>query len=88
MNKKKRLSVQAVYCLSNLLLDYLDELDASTDMMRTYKDSLTGICEELNNIPYDTGIVQRGTHFQELSNKINTLIRKNGELTMATGHKI
>lgn len=79
MNKKKKVQAQLMYCLCSLLLECLDELRATTPRMVKFKSDLINFCEELNNEIADTDIIQRGTYFQELSSKINTLIRKNYE---------
>jgi len=79
MNKSKRMKAQLMYCLCSLLLECLDELNPTTDRMRKFQSDLIGFCEELNNEVADTNMIQRSTYFQELSNKINTLIRKNYE---------
>jgi hypothetical protein len=47
--------------------------------MLKFRDDLIGFCEELNNDVADTNEIQRGTYFQEISNKINTIIRRNYE---------
>jgi len=47
--------------------------------MLKFRDDLIGFCEELNNEVADTNVIQRGTYFQELSKKIDTIIRKSYE---------
>ena len=79
MNKKKKVKAQLMYCLCSLLLECLDELKPTSSRMLKFRSDLIGFCEELNNEIADTDIIQRGTYFQELSNKINTLIRKSYE---------
>lgn len=79
MNKKKKVRAKLMYCLCSLLLECLDELKPTTPRMLKFRDDLVGFCEELNNEVAETNIIQRGTHFQELSNKINTLMRKSYE---------
>jgi len=79
MNKKNKVQAQLMYCLCSLLLECLDELKPTAPRMIKFKEDLTGFCEELNNNVSHTGIVQSSTHFQGLSNKINTLIRKSYE---------
>lgn len=68
-----------MYCLCTLLLECLDELKPTSSKMLKFRDDLIGFCEELNNKVADTNVIQRGTYFQELSKKIDTLIRKNYE---------
>jgi len=79
MNKRKKVKAQLMYCLCSLLLECLDELKSTTQRMLKFRDDLIGFCEELNNEVADTNVIQRGTYFQELSKKIDTLIRKNYE---------
>ena len=77
MNKKNKIQAQLMYCLCSLLLECLDELKPTSQRMLKFREDLIGFCEELNNEVNDTDVIKRGTYLQELSNKINTLIRKN-----------
>ena len=79
MNKRKKVKAQLMYCLFTLLLECLDELKPTSSKMLKFRHDLIGFCEELNNEVADTNVIQRGTYFQELSKKIDTLIRKNYE---------
>ena len=77
MNKGNKVQMQVMYCLCNLLLESLDRLKPTSELMILFRGNLIGMCEEINNASADTDIVYKDTHFQEMSNKINTLIRKN-----------
>jgi hypothetical protein len=44
--------------------------------MVKYKSDLIGLCEELNNNVADTYTIQKSTYFHELTNKIDTILRK------------
>ena len=66
-----------LYCLSQLLLECLDELKPTTANMVKYKTDLTALCEELNNITANSETVLKSTYFNEISNKVDTVIRKN-----------
>ena len=59
-----------------LLLENLDELKVTTPRMLKLKNDLTEFCEILNNECANTYTIQKTTYFQELTNKINTLMRK------------
>lgn len=65
--------------LSQLLLENLDELEADTPIMKQYKVDLTSFCEELTNVLAQTTTVQKTTYFQEITNKVDTILRKNFE---------
>ena len=75
--KAKNINMHKLYCLSNLLLENLDELQVTTPKMLKYKEDLIGLCEELNESCNDTYTVQKSTYFSEISNKIDTVLRKN-----------
>lgn len=77
MNKKIRIQMQLLYVLCSLLLECLDILKPTSDKMMKFKDDLIGFIEELNNEVSDLNIVQKGTYIQEISNQVNTVMRKN-----------
>ena len=64
------------YALMQLLLDCLDELQTTTPRMAKLKSDLTEMCELLNDEVANTYTIQKSTYFSELTNKINTLMRK------------
>jgi len=74
--KKKSIKMHLFYCLMQLLLENLDELKVTTPRMLKLKNDLTEFCEILNNECANTYTIQKTTYFQELTNKINTLMRK------------
>ena len=63
-------------CLSFLLLECLDRLQANTPKMISYKESLVGLIEEMSSSISDTNAIQKTTYFQELQNKVLTTVRK------------
>lgn len=63
--------------LSQLQLELLDELKPTTERMQKYRTDLIGFSEELNNAIADTDTVQLSTYFQDLANKVDTVIRRN-----------
>ena len=69
--------MQLLYILCLLLLECLDVLKPTSAKMIKFKDDLIGLCEELNNDVADLDIIQRSTYIQEISNQVNTVIRKN-----------
>jgi hypothetical protein len=66
-----------LYILCLLLLECLDVLKPTSAKMAKFKDDLIGLCEELNNDVADLDIIQKSTYIQEISNQVNTVIRKN-----------
>lgn len=74
--KKKSMKMHLFFCLMNLLLECLDELKVTTPRMIQLKENLTEFCELMNNECADTYTVQKTTYFQDISNKINTVLRK------------
>jgi hypothetical protein len=76
MSKKKSINMHKFYCLMQLLQDNLDDLEVTTPRMKFLKDSLSEFCEILNNECANTYTIQKTTYFQELTNKIDTLMRK------------
>jgi hypothetical protein len=63
------------YCLCQLLLECLDELKANNPRMIELKANMTEFCELLNNECADTYTVQKTTYFQQITQKINTILR-------------
>lgn len=75
--KQKNINMHKLFCLSSLLLETLDELKPTTPKMIKYREDLIGLCEEMNRNVEDTYTIQKGTYFQDISNKIDTVMRKN-----------
>jgi hypothetical protein len=75
--KKKQINMHLFFVLMNLLLENLDELKVTNPRMIQLKADLTEMCELLNNECKDTYTVQKSTYFQDITNKINTILRKN-----------
>jgi len=65
-----------LYCLSNLLLECLDDLQITTEKGKKLKQDITEMAELLNNECNNTLAVRKTTYFQNISNKIMTVIRK------------
>jgi hypothetical protein len=75
--KRKHQLMHKLVVISNLLLENLDELKPDTPRMISLHSSITEFCEELNNSLADTTTIQKTTYFQNLANKVDTIIRKN-----------
>jgi len=76
MNKRKKINMHKFYCLMELVQGNLDDLEVTTPRMKFLRDSLAEFCELLNDECSNTYTVQKTTYFQELTNKIDTLMRK------------
>jgi len=74
--KQKNMKMHLFYCLANLLLEILDELNINTEKGNKLKQDITEMIELLNNECSNTLAVKKTTYFQNISNKINTIIRK------------
>lgn len=59
-----------------LLLECLDELKVTNPRMIELKKNLIEFCELLNDECANTYTVQKTTYFQDITNKINTIMRK------------
>lgn len=75
--KRKAQNCHALVVLSQLLLERLDELNATTPIMVKYKEDLIGFCEELNNEIANTDTIQKSTYFNDIAKKVDAIIRKN-----------
>jgi hypothetical protein len=75
--KRKHQLMHKLVVISNLLLENLDELNPNTPKMIKLHSDITQFCEELNNELASTSTVKKTTYFQDLTNKIDTVIRKN-----------
>lgn len=64
------------YCLMQLLLEVLDELEIKSPKGIILKNTLIEMCELLNNDCANTYTVQKTTYFQRISNQIHTIMRK------------
>lgn len=73
--KKKNMKMHLIYCLMQLLLECLDELKVTNPRMIELKSNMTEFCELLNNQCADTYTVQKTTYFQQITQKINTILR-------------
>lgn len=74
--KRKNILIHKLFCISNLMLENLDELNPTTPRMVKLKADLIEFCEELNNSVANTATIQKSTYFNEISNKVDTILRK------------
>ena len=74
--KQKSIKLHLFYVLMNLLLECLDELKITDPRAKELQKNLTDFCEILNNEMAQTEAIQKTTYFQDISNKVNTIIRK------------
>ncbi len=75
--KIKAMKMHLFYCLMNLLLEVLDDLKVTNPRMIELKNNLTEMCELLNEECKNTYTIQKTTYFQNITNKINTILRHN-----------
>jgi hypothetical protein len=75
--KKNRVNMHKLVCLSNLLVENLDDLKVTTERMLALKNTLNQFVEELNDSLAETETMQKTTYFGDISNKIDTILRKN-----------
>ena len=69
-------------CLSHLMLENLDELNPTTDKMKKAKLDLIALFEELNNELASSDTIQKTTYFNDMSKKIDTILRINFDNSM------
>jgi len=59
------------------MLENLDELNPTTDKMKKAKLDLIALFEELNNELATSDTIQKTTYFNNISKKIDTILRIN-----------
>ena len=82
MSKRKDSLMHKLVCLSHLMLENLDELNPTTPKMKKAKFDLITLFEELNKELCSSDTIQKTTYFNDMSKKIDTIIRKNFDGTM------
>lgn len=75
--KIKAMKFHLFYCLMSLLLEVLDDLQVTNPRMIILRNNLIEFCELLNEECKDTYTIQKTTYFQNITNKINTILRHN-----------
>lgn len=81
-NKRQKQLMHKLVCFSLLEIELLDELNATTEIIKTHKDNLIAFHEELIRNIADTSTMQKSTYFNEMSTKIDTIIRRNFDENM------
>jgi len=78
MNPKRMVELAHKLVVLNFLIqELLDELNPRTAEIKEYRENLLKLTEMLNNEIADTEAIQSTLYFQDLSNKVDTIIRKN-----------
>jgi len=78
MNPKRTIELAHKLVVLNFLIqELLDELNPRTAEIKEYRETLLKLTEMLNNEIADTEAIQSTLYFQDLSNKVDTIIRKN-----------
>ena len=80
--KRKSILMHKLVCLSHLMLENLDELNPTTDKMKKAKLDLIALFEELNNELASSDTIQKTTYFNDMSKKIDTILRINFDSSM------
>lgn len=83
MNKKERIKFHKIAFLTNLLITELDDLQPTAEIGANVhiksKEFVTAL-EPFLEVVYDSNQVRSGTYMSDVSNKIDTIIRKSYEL--------
>lgn len=82
MSKRNDTLLHKLVCFSHLLLENLDDLKPTTDKMKKAKFDLITLFEELNNELATSDTIQKTTYFNDMSKKIDTIIRKDFDSSM------
>lgn len=78
MSPKKQIHLcHKLVVLNFLVQEVLDNLNPRTAEIKEYRENLLKLTEMLNNEIADTEAIQSTLYFQDLSNKVDTIIRKN-----------
>jgi hypothetical protein len=77
MSKSKDIKMHQLVVLSMLMQECLDDLNPTTEKMKTLRSTLLEFTEELNRELQDTETIRKTTYFQDLCNRVETVIRKN-----------
>lgn len=84
MNPKKHNHItHKIAVLANLMTGALDEINANSELALDFKqkcEELLPFCERIVDDTFKSKQVRNSTYMNELSNKVDTIIRKNYEL--------
>ena len=82
MNRKERLKFHKLAILTNLLVIELDEIKPTAEVGANLHQKAKEFIETLEpflNVVYDSKQICSGTYLSDMTNKIDTVIRKNYE---------
>lgn len=77
MNKKKKVNMHKLYCLLQLVQENLDDLKVTDPKAVKLKNDIAEFCELINDEVADTYTIQKSTYFQNITAKIDTIMRVN-----------
>ena len=77
MNKKKKVNMHKLYCLLQLVQENLDDLKVTDPKAVKLKNDIAEFCELINDEVADTYTIQKSTYFQNITAKIDTIMRIN-----------
>ena len=77
--KNKKKEMQKIFAYSFLYLECLDNLKPTSPKVVKFKEDIIGFLEAMGEELKSTETVQKGVYFQELSHKIDTLVRRSFE---------
>jgi hypothetical protein len=77
ISKNKAEKMHKLVVLSMLMQECLDELNPDTPRMKELRSTLLEFTEEMNDSLKDTTAIVKTTYFQDLCNRVDTVIRKN-----------
>lgn len=84
MNPKRHNQLShKIAVLANLMTGALDEIGATSELATDFKnkcEELMPFCERIVDDTYQAKQIRSSTYLNELSNKVDTVIRKNYEL--------
>jgi hypothetical protein len=69
-------------CFSQLYLELLDELDHTNPEITELANVIVEFLEKITNSIAETDTVLKTTYFNDISHKIDTILRKNFDPTM------
>ena len=75
--RRKHMLMHKLICLSQLLVENLDELQVATEPMLKYKEDLILFSEKLLESISNTETVQKTNYINDITFKIDTILRKN-----------
>lgn len=78
--KRKALLTHKICAISLLMIEALDELKANSEISQDFRakcEDIIPFCERILNESFQAKQVRRSTYLTDLSNKVDTVIRRN-----------